>query len=274
MGAADDGVVVASFNLHAGVDGWGRPFDVLGACRALAADVLVLQESWTDRGGHGPADVVAASLGYHLVTRTLARGRLAGPDPGADRRWKERRRGWRSESHALFLDSERSLRASVTRSDRYRTAAEGSWGIAMLTREPLTDVAVVDLGRLRRDPVRRAAIVGRYGSGRCAVTVVGTHMSHLFYGSPAHFRELRRALAPIVREPAVLAGDMNLWGPVVGTFLPGWRRAVRGPTWPSWRPHSQLDHILVTDAVTVAEGAVVPVGGSDHLAVRARVAPA
>jgi endonuclease/exonuclease/phosphatase family metal-dependent hydrolase len=65
---------------------------------------------------------------------------------------------------------------------------------------------------------------------------------------------------------------MNLWGPPVSLLLPGWRRAVRGRTWPSWRPHSQPDHVLVTSVVRVIDGAVVRTGNSDHLAVRAHLA--
>jgi hypothetical protein len=42
-----DGLVVASFNVHGGVDGFGRPFDVIAACGELDADLVVLQESWS-----------------------------------------------------------------------------------------------------------------------------------------------------------------------------------------------------------------------------------
>ena len=42
---------------------------------------------------------------------------------------------------------------------------------------------------------------------------------------------------------------MNTWGPLVRLFMPGWQRAVMGPTWPTWRPHSQIDHILVRGAL-------------------------
>ena len=41
---------VGNFNMHAGIDGWGRPFDYLAACRALNTDVMVLQEVWAEGG--------------------------------------------------------------------------------------------------------------------------------------------------------------------------------------------------------------------------------
>ncbi len=47
---------------------------------------------------------------------------------------------------------------------------------------------------------------------------------------------------------------MNLWGPPVSSYFRGWRRGVTGRTWPALRPHSQLDHVLVTPPVTVTDG--------------------
>jgi endonuclease/exonuclease/phosphatase family metal-dependent hydrolase len=46
---------------------------------------------------------------------------------------------------------------------------------------------------------------------------------------------------------------------------------VRGRTWPSSRPHSQIDHILVRReaGIAVLDSAVLPAVGSDHRPVRA-----
>jgi endonuclease/exonuclease/phosphatase family metal-dependent hydrolase len=46
---------------------------------------------------------------------------------------------------------------------------------------------------------------------------------------------------------------------------------VRGKTWPSHRPHSQIDHLLVTPSVDALWGEVGPNLGSDHLPIRARL---
>ena len=54
-------------------------------------------------------------------------------------------------------------------------------------------------------------------------------------------------------------------------FIPGWRRAVVGATWPAWRPHSQIDHILLRGAIRSARGAVLPDAGSDHRPIRAEL---
>jgi endonuclease/exonuclease/phosphatase family metal-dependent hydrolase len=60
-----------------------------------------------------------------------------------------------------------------------------------------------------------------------------------------------------------------MWGPVVSGALPGWRRAVRGRTWPAPRVQHQLDHILVNDGVRVLDSEVGDYNGSDHRPVRA-----
>ena len=258
--------MVATFNAHAGVDGWGRPFDVVAAAKATDADVLCLQECWTPDADPdaGTTAVIAEALGYRVVVEhTLASGRRAGPDPEATDRWMPRF-DWRSGSHAIALDSLRPLPRREARSARFADAEPGTWGIAVLSRLPVASHRVVDLGHLPMDRCRRAALVVDLELG---LTVVGTHMSHLTYGSPIHFRRLARLLAPLT-APTLLAGDMNLWGPPLGLFFRGWSRPVRGRTWPAWRPHSQLDHFLVRGQIAARGGEVLAAAGSDHRAVR------
>lgn len=264
-------LVVANFNVHAGIDGWGRPFDVVAACRRIDADVLVLEETWMPDDGPGLAATVGAALGYRIVEHALAGGRRAGPHPGADHRWM-RPLDWRGSSHAIYLDSERPLGSRVVRSQRFAEATPGRWGIAVCSRLPVARSEVVDLGHLPRDRSRRAAIVVDVTVGEHRLAVVGTHMSHLSYGSPLHFLRLNRLLDERCgNRPAVLAGDMNLWGPPVTAFFRRWRRALRQRTWPAWRPHSQVDHILVRGPVRVLGADVLPMDGSDHRPVRARL---
>jgi endonuclease/exonuclease/phosphatase family metal-dependent hydrolase len=264
-------VVVASFNIHAGVDGWGRPWDVGAALRDLRADVVILQELWHPQHGVSSVEEAARDLGYSFLRHSLAQGRRARPHPQADHRWM-RQLDWRGNSHAIYLDSERTLPRWVVRSSRFEEASAGSLCIAVLSRLPILSHEVVELGRLPRDRATRAAIVADVTAGECQLTVVGTHMSHLTYGSPVHFERLRRALLlPTDGRPAVLAGDMNLWGPPASLLLHGWRKVVSGRTWPSWRPHSQVDHIFVKGALSAASAEVLPHWGSDHRAVRARL---
>jgi endonuclease/exonuclease/phosphatase family metal-dependent hydrolase len=261
-------VSLASFNVHCGVDGWGRPFDVVGECRALDADLLVLQESWApDDGGPSTAATVADRLGYpHVLEAAMAHGRLYGPDPGADRRWGPPRG---PDHDTLRLDGQHRGRARALA--QRRPYGLGTFGVALLSRVPLTAAPELALGKLPRDPARRVVVTGTVALGTGTLEVLGTHMSHLLYRSPVQYLRLRRLVPPTDR-PAVLAGDMNLWGPGVTTFLTGWGRAVRGRTWPAWRPHSQLDHVLVTPPVSVVDARVVAPSGSDHRPVRVTLA--
>ena len=124
----------------------------------------------------------------------------------------------------------------------------GTFGLAVLTRVPVSQREVIPLGQLKTDPSRRLAIASTVPVGDGSMTVIGTHMSHLSNGSVLQLRSLHRLITDPAR-PAVLTGDMNLWGPPLSALLPGWSRIVRGRTWPAWRPVAQLDHILVTAGV-------------------------
>jgi len=264
--------VVASFNLHSGIDGWGRPFDVVAACRDLDADLIALQEDWIPDDGPGLAATAATALGYAVFEHPLAHGRLAGPHPESGPGWM-RPLDWRGSSHAIYLDDNRPLGPGVRRSARFEQAGPGYWGIAVLSRLPVTGHRVLELDPLPRDRSGRGAVVVDVEVGGEPVTMVGTHMSHLSYGSPKHYRALGRRLRDEVGDgPAVLAGDMNLWGPPVSALFGGWQRTVKGRTWPAWRPHSQVDHILVRGPVRVLGGEVRPMAGSDHRPVRAELA--
>ncbi|MDA8366436.1 MAG: endonuclease/exonuclease/phosphatase family protein [Actinomycetota bacterium] len=264
------GLVVATYNIHAGVDGWGRPFDVADRCRQLDADILVLQECWAPDDEEGIAEQVAAALGYEVAaTAALARGRLAEPDPAPGAGWGPvrwgRDRGRLAEAIRLDDAGRRSARR-VT-----RPAVRGRWQLAVLSRLPVTRSRIHPLPRAANDPAARAVVTVDVTVGGTAVTVSGVHLAHLRQRSLRQLRDLRRHLAPHRGGAAVLCGDMNLWGPAVEAALPGWRRAVVGPTWPAWRPRHQIDHVLVAGDVAPAGGGPVPVAGSDHLPLRAEL---
>ena len=267
-------LTVVNFNMHAGIDGWGRPFDAIAACDTFGADVLVLQEAWTtdaEGPGSGQAEQIAAALGYEVVTCTLARGRRARPHPAATERWMPHL-GFRANVRSLYVSTTPTgLHTTELAATRYQQGDSGSWGIAVLTRRGMTvdGTRTLRLPPLQRDRVHRAAIMVDLRVGGVPLSVVGTHMSHLQYGSHRNYADLKRLLRTEARPEAVLLGDMNLWGPPVRAFLPDWRRAVRGRTWPAWHPHSQIDHILVRGNIEVASGEVLPAAGSDHRPVRA-----
>jgi endonuclease/exonuclease/phosphatase family metal-dependent hydrolase len=220
----------SSFNTHFGVVPRGRPFDVVDACRRFDSDIIALQEVWKPQGEGGFAQEAAATLGYELHQRALAPAALSG-------------------------------RVRVV---RHRTEAEGGWGLALLVRVPSRRQPDIDLGHVVADPAPRGALVIEVDVGGTTLTVATAHVSHRPYGSLMQLRRLEQALSTGVDSPAVLAGDMNMWGPVVSRCFPDWRRAVLGPTWPAHRPHSQIDHILVRGAVEILGGQVGEAEGSDH----------
>jgi endonuclease/exonuclease/phosphatase family metal-dependent hydrolase len=266
-------LTVASFNVHAGIDGWGRPFDLVAGCRDLDADVLVLEEAWSPDGGVSQAEEVAAALGYpHVIDEPMARGRRGRPDPAATDKWVQPF-GYRADRHALYLDGHLALPAKVAESTRFTEAEPGALNLAVLTRMPVARSEVIELGRRRGDLLRRIAIVVDLPVGGTRLVVLGVHMPHLTRGSPFQYRDLRRrALARVGDRPSVIVGDMNLWGPPVELLLGGWKRTVKGKTWPAWRPHSQVDHVLVRGpGLTVVSAGVAPAAGSDHRGVRARL---
>jgi endonuclease/exonuclease/phosphatase family metal-dependent hydrolase len=257
---------VANFNMHTGIDGWGRPFDYVGACRSLDADVIVLQETWRPEGGaHGQPEEIAAALGYTAVSQPLSEGYRIALQPDAPDTWMPRL-AFMDRYKSLYFDTVRPIAAATLASARFKECEKGMFGLAVLLRAGLVAEAtrVFELPVLSRDRIHRAAILIDLTVEGQELTVVGTHMAHLQQGSMLHYRRLRAHLESEARPTAVLSGDMNLWGPPVRYFLRGWHRAVRGATWPAWKPHSQIDHILVRGSLAAVGGGVQPDAGSDH----------
>ncbi len=237
-------LTVVSFNVH-----WGRgdrhtgyaEFDLVEACRGFDADVLVLQETWAPDDGVAQHDAVAEALGMQVVVAPLGRS-VVRPRP-----------------------------ALVSRADPDRAKGDGDWSLALLSRKPIRTTRTVELPPLAVDPSTRVLLLAEVDVDGANLTVVGTHFSHLEYGSPVQARALRRALPPVDR-PAVLTGDMNMWGWTIDAMTPsGWRRVVRGKTWPARRPQHQIDHLLVTPSVEVVRSEVLPDLGSDHRPIKARL---
>jgi endonuclease/exonuclease/phosphatase family metal-dependent hydrolase len=226
---------VACFNLHWGVDMRGHPFDALGACLALDADVLVLPESYRPAGRTAMIDELAAQTG--------------------------------GTRHAVgFLDDSSRFRP---RRLHVPPGPAGSCGLAIVSRLPVRSFTSLRVPKTSGDVVeQRYAIVAEIEVGDTVVAVGGIHASHRIWGS---LPQLRTVDAELRRRglPSIIAGDCNMWGPPIGLALPNRRRAVRGRTWPSWRPHSQIDHIWIDEQFEVLTARVGPHVGSDHRAIRA-----
>jgi endonuclease/exonuclease/phosphatase family metal-dependent hydrolase len=229
----------ASFNTHFCRTRRGGAYDVVDACLRLDTDVIALQEVFTPRDGASLAGEAGRVGGYEVHELLLAPARVTG-------------------------------RVKIARG-REVPDAEGMWGLALLVRRdrcPSRRLPDIRLGQAVGDPAARGALVVEAIVGEQPVLLATTHASHRPYGSLMQLRRLEQALSTGVDSPAVLAGDMNMWGPIVSGCFPDWRRAVLGPTWPAHRPHSQIDHILVRGPIELAGGRVCDEEGSDHRPIR------
>ncbi len=229
-------LTIASFNCHwAHRPSDGSPFDLDAVVEAFDTDVVVIQEVW--QPSEAPAVLAGAAErgGYRPIELALSPSYVE-PNP------------------------EITDRADL---------ATGIWGVALLSRLPVLDTRFPDLGTwtTRFDvAARRRAVVVDLDVGGTLVTLAAVHLSFVL---PNAWAQLRRLDAALPRDrPTVVVGDCNLWGPWAARATRR-RRAVRGRTWPAPRPHSQLDHVLVSPEVEVVDGRVLPEAGSDHLPIRA-----
>ena len=262
-------VRVVTFNLHAGVDGWGRPTGVVDHAVSLQPDVLICPETW--RGAHGPDlyNELASRLDMRGVFVPLADAERVSVGSGG-RSWQPLLAHFTGE-RGLYFSEHRSL----TNAQRLRRADErtehGQWGLSLLTRLPIEELRVESLGRLPRERVRRALIVAILRHGDRRFQVVAVHGAHLSHGSFLQYRRVRRLVADLDPSlPIILGGDFNSWRPLLRLFLPGWTSLVRARTWPARTPHSQIDHLFARGPWARLGGGASD-GGSDHRALFADV---
>ena len=261
---------VTTFNLHAGIDGWGRPTSALEHAASLGADVLVLPELWRGDTGDDLFAELKKQLGMQGVFAPLARGERVTSGHGGTT-WQPRLAHLVGEQ-GLYFDEYRSLtRSQQARRNSQHGAEHGEWGIGVLTRFEVEEVRVESLGRLPRERVQRALIIAKLRDGERSFYVLAIHGAHLSHGSYRHYRKVNSIAAELGRDaPVLLAGDFNCWRPLLRVLLPGWHSMVRARTWPAHKPHSQIDHVLARGPWRRV-GGFASDGGSDHLALVADV---
>jgi endonuclease/exonuclease/phosphatase family metal-dependent hydrolase len=160
-----------------------------------------------------------------------------------------------------------------------------AYGIAFLSRRPVTDWTVVRLPaaplpvpyratgaavpRLVRDEPR-VAIVASVDMPHGPMDVVTTHLSFLRPWADRQLRRLVRTLSPN-RGPTVLIGDLNM--PLdAAQRMTGMNPLAVGPTFPAAAPRRQIDHILTDGQFTVTSCGAVQLAISDHRALVADLA--
>lgn len=226
---------LTSFNARWGLTIDDEPFDVASVVAGFDTDLVSLQEVWDPTSGGSGLPEAARDLGYQLI-------------------------------HVPLSPSRVHPRPEITADP---SAAAGTWGVALLSRLPVRSTRTVDLGRLveRWDVADRFAILAEVDLGGTTITVTTVHLSFALPNAIAQLRRLSGYLP--AHRPSIVAGDCNLWGPLATSVVTDHRRAVRGRTWPAQRPHSQLDHILVSPTIAVDRAAVLDPAGSDHRPVQA-----
>lgn len=230
---------LTSFNAHGGVrprrKGECLPYDLPEVLRTFDTDIIVVQESWWPDDGPAAVDEVAADIGAKVFALPFGRGTVH-PWP------------------------------HISRSDH----AAGELGLAIISKVPAREVQRIPVSRVWADPApERAALHLELEVDGATVDLIGLHLtSRLPHGPPIQLRQVASVLPP-PGVPAVVTGDFNFWGPAVASLLPGWRRGVKGRTWPASAPHSQIDHILLRPEVGVVSSEVLGDVGSDHRPVRA-----
>jgi endonuclease/exonuclease/phosphatase family metal-dependent hydrolase len=220
------------------------------AVRALDADVLALQEVDRDQPRSHGADLTV----------------LAADALGAE-----------EHRFAATMHGHPGLWAAATGDDQ---PAAASYGIALLSRHPVSTWEVVMLShRKRLTPVRwpgrrwwsltrdepRAALIAVVEAPQGPMTVVATHLTVIPGWAQRQLVDLVDRLASYPR-PLVLMGDLNLRGDEPAR-LTGMRSLVTAPTYPVARPDKQIDHVLADGDIRPKEpGRAVDTGLSDHRA--------
>lgn len=226
----------ATWNVHMGLHNDGGRNDVVAKVAALDADVVALQEAWWY--GDNPSDTSARR------------------EPGAHSDMVEQ--------VAAAMGAQAHTYVSPGPHPRY----PARWAVAILSRLPaqrLDDLVIPSNGVIERRGVR---VRLENGLVVACMHLDGIHaMPNI--GLAARQRSAFKNHTPRVD---VLAGDLNLWATLINRDARPLRPAVTGRTWPSHRPHSQIDHVLISDRLVAIEGVVLPDMASDHRALSCRLA--
>jgi len=155
-----------------------------------------------------------------------------------------------------------------------------NFGIALFSRLPLTNQAVVEFG-LAEVP----SVVATIAVGGQSVFLLGTHPLPPGSAESARLRnEQFREIAARIRRcgmPAIVLGDLNATAgsPYFSELLrdSGLKNTSQGRglfgSWPAWLPFARiaLDHCLVSASIRVLDKQLGPRVGSDHLPVLVEV---
>jgi endonuclease/exonuclease/phosphatase family metal-dependent hydrolase len=243
---------LGTFNLLHGLSirtGTADEADLRSAAAALDADVLGLQE--VDRGQPRSGKTDQAAVVADELRATW--WRFAPALSGTPLNWTPADPGDASigSGYGIALVSRLrvlhwDLRAFPAAPISLPLAVAGRRGLTLVPDQPRVALAAV--------------VVGPDGP----FTIATAHLSFVPGWNARQLRAVGRWLATMP-PPRVLAGDLNLPGRVPAA-LTGWVDLARAPTYPSWRPRVQWDHILSRGVGTndVREATAIRLPVSDH----------
>lgn len=156
----------------------------------------------------------------------------------------------------------------------YAEVREGNFGIALFSRVPFASASHID-----SPPSGYPTIVATLDMDGAALHVVVTHpmipMNPQLYSDRNKQLESIADLFEGLHGPQMLVGDLNasMWDIHYRSLedTTGLRNARTGfgmvPTWPTFMPFAMIpiDHVLVSDDISVVEMRTGPRIGSDHL---------
>ena len=183
------------------------------------------------------------------------------------------------ETSAHWLEAMQTLEADYP--FRYSVAREDNFGIALLSRLPLTAATHID-----SPPLGYPTIIATTRIGGTDLTMISTHPTNPLRRDNFRARNVQlHSVAELVAQASgevLLIGDLNasVWGRHYRHFeeATGLRNARRGkgilPTWPTFMPLAMIpiDHVLVSSQVGIADIRTGPRIGSDHLPLLVTVA--
>lgn len=246
---------VATFNLLSGrslPEGAAHPEALQAAAAELDADIVGLQE--VDRrqersAGADQAALVAEALGASTWRFVPA----VDGTPGASWRPSSVDDGQLTEGPSYGVALVSRLPVLSWRVRRFGPApfglpllVPGSRGLTQVPDEPRVAVAAV--------------VDGPAGP----FTVITAHLSFVPGWNVRQLRATSRWAAALP-APRLLLGDFNLPGGVP-RVVSGWTQLARVPTYPSWKPRVQFDHVLADQPLDVTSARALRLPVSDHCA--------